>query len=38
VDEEPLVARHANAMDHGVACHYAEEIEVITASEDQEEK
>jgi peptide/nickel transport system ATP-binding protein len=38
VDEEPLVARHANAMDHGVACHYAEEIEVITASEDQEEQ
>jgi peptide/nickel transport system ATP-binding protein len=38
VDEEPSVARFANAGDHGVACHYAEEIEVITASEDQEEK
>ncbi|MEV1170531.1 ABC transporter ATP-binding protein [Nonomuraea sp. NPDC049784] len=38
VDEEPSVARLANAVDHGAACHYAEEIEVITASDDQEEK
>ncbi|TMR97463.1 ABC transporter ATP-binding protein [Nonomuraea basaltis] len=38
VDEEPPVARLANAVDHGAACHYAEEIEVITASDDQEEK
>ncbi|MBB5079996.1 ABC transporter ATP-binding protein [Nonomuraea endophytica] len=38
VDEEPSVVRLANAVDHGAACHYAEEIEVITASDDQEEK
>ncbi|MFC4006198.1 dipeptide ABC transporter ATP-binding protein [Nonomuraea purpurea] len=38
VDEEPSVARLANAVDHGAACHYAEEIEVITASENQEEE
>ncbi|MEV0145473.1 MULTISPECIES: ABC transporter ATP-binding protein [unclassified Nonomuraea] len=38
VDEEPSVARLANAKDHGAACHYAEEIEVITASEHQEEQ
>ncbi|MFD9939315.1 dipeptide ABC transporter ATP-binding protein [Nonomuraea sp. NPDC059023] len=38
VEEEPSVARLANAVDHGAACHYAEEIEVITASDDQEEK
>ncbi|MEU5866290.1 MULTISPECIES: ABC transporter ATP-binding protein [unclassified Nonomuraea] len=38
VDEEPSVARLANAVDHGAACHYAEEVEVITASDDQEEK
>jgi peptide/nickel transport system ATP-binding protein len=38
VDEEPSVARLGNAVDHGAACHYAEEIEVITASDDQEEK
>ncbi|GAA0943331.1 ABC transporter ATP-binding protein [Nonomuraea longicatena] len=38
VDEEPLVAQLANADDHGAACHYAEQIEVITASENQEEK
>ncbi|MFI6501118.1 dipeptide ABC transporter ATP-binding protein [Nonomuraea typhae] len=38
VNEEPPVARLANAVDHGAACHYAEEIEVITASNDQEEK
>ncbi|TDD48332.1 ABC transporter ATP-binding protein [Nonomuraea terrae] len=38
VDEEPSVARLANTVDHGAACHYAEEIEVITASDDQEEK
>jgi peptide/nickel transport system ATP-binding protein len=38
VDEEPSVVPLANAEDHATACHYAEEIEVITASEDQEEK
>ncbi|GAA2301709.1 ABC transporter ATP-binding protein [Nonomuraea roseoviolacea subsp. roseoviolacea] len=38
VDEEPSVARLARAKDHGAACHYAEEIEVITASEHQEEQ
>ncbi|MEV0596591.1 ABC transporter ATP-binding protein [Nonomuraea cavernae] len=38
VDEEPRVDRLANAVDHGAACHYAEQIEVIPASEDQEEK
>ncbi|MBB6347594.1 peptide/nickel transport system ATP-binding protein [Nonomuraea muscovyensis] len=38
VDEEPSVVRLASAADHGAACHYAEEIEVITASGDQEEK
>ncbi|NUR88572.1 MAG: ABC transporter ATP-binding protein, partial [Nonomuraea sp.] len=38
VDIEPSVARLARAEDHGAACHYAEEIEVITASNDQEEK
>ncbi|MFI6900867.1 dipeptide ABC transporter ATP-binding protein [Nonomuraea sp. NPDC050394] len=38
VEEEPSVVRLANAVDHGAACHYAEEIEVITASDDQEEK
>ncbi|MBN6050811.1 ABC transporter ATP-binding protein [Nonomuraea sp. RK-328] len=38
VDEEPSVARLARATDHGAACHYAEEIEVITASEHQEEQ
>jgi peptide/nickel transport system ATP-binding protein len=38
VDEEPSVARLGGAADHGAACHYAEEIEVITASDDQEEK
>ncbi|MFG3437455.1 dipeptide ABC transporter ATP-binding protein [Nonomuraea sp. NPDC047897] len=37
VDEEPSVVRLASAADHGAACHYAEEIEVITASGDQEE-
>ncbi|WP_219471490.1 ABC transporter ATP-binding protein [Nonomuraea rhizosphaerae] len=36
VEEEPSVVRQAR--DHGAACHYAEEIEVITASDDQEEK
>ncbi|MEV5503913.1 ABC transporter ATP-binding protein [Nonomuraea fuscirosea] len=38
VDEEPSVARLTRAVDHGAACHYAEEIEVITASENQEEE
>jgi peptide/nickel transport system ATP-binding protein len=38
VDEEPSVAQLANADDHGAACHYAEQIEVITASDNQEEK
>ncbi|WP_113701269.1 ABC transporter ATP-binding protein [Nonomuraea lactucae] len=42
VNEEPSVVRLANATgerpDHGAACHYAEEIEVIPASDDQEEK
>ncbi|GAA4060700.1 ABC transporter ATP-binding protein [Nonomuraea soli] len=38
VEEEPVVIRLANAGDHGAACHYAEEIEVITASDDQEEQ
>ncbi|MEU8396979.1 ABC transporter ATP-binding protein [Nonomuraea sp. NPDC048892] len=38
VDEEPSVARLTSAVDHGAACHYAEEIEVITASENQEEE
>ncbi|MET7463788.1 ABC transporter ATP-binding protein [Nonomuraea sp. NPDC005501] len=38
VDEEPSVARLASAKDHGAACHFAEEIEVITASEHQEEQ
>ncbi|NUW32604.1 ABC transporter ATP-binding protein [Nonomuraea sp. SMC257] len=38
VNEEPSVARLARAKDHGAACHYAEEIEVITASENQEEQ
>ncbi|KAB8196045.1 dipeptide ABC transporter ATP-binding protein [Nonomuraea phyllanthi] len=38
VDEEPSVARLANVVDHGAACHYAEEVEVITASDNQEEE
>ncbi|WP_214321375.1 ABC transporter ATP-binding protein [Nonomuraea sediminis] len=37
VTQEPAVTRLANAADHGAACHYAEEIEVIPASNDQEE-
>ncbi|WP_158088693.1 ABC transporter ATP-binding protein [Thermoactinospora rubra] len=38
VEEEPVVIKLANAVDHGAACHYAEEIEVIPASDDLEEK
>ncbi|MEU8250551.1 ABC transporter ATP-binding protein [Nonomuraea sp. NPDC048916] len=38
VDVEPTVDRLANTVDHGAACHYAEQIEVIPASQDQEEK
>ncbi|MBF8184662.1 ABC transporter ATP-binding protein [Nonomuraea sp. K274] len=38
VDEEPSVDRLASTVDHGAACHYAEEVEVITASDNQEEE
>ncbi|MFI6599918.1 dipeptide ABC transporter ATP-binding protein [Nonomuraea sp. NPDC050536] len=38
ITQEPAVTRLANAADHGAACHYAEEIEVIPASNDQEEE
>ena len=38
VEEEPSVTRLTSAVDHGAACHYAEEVEVITASDNQEEE